>query len=317
MTVPGGKDVPVGRDRDALFGDGSACRVDDSVRAVQRPGTTALFARTVRGRFVFDTIPVLSVQVPGRAAVRPRRRLPAALSAYSLPAVSRFLLRSMHTRSGPPGPAEGRWIVSSWGHHLSKPLPVFERAGFVIGHFLGNDSVQVDSQIAAQVRDPDHSVRQFRGHAFGLFVAEGTAIFLPRPCRSRSTFSGCRIVPSPFPAAHLYQTMSRPARSSSRASDSSEWIKAIAVPRPVQGRVPEAVFHGVIVGAAHQVQLCYGTSLSVCGASSPQASQPGAACLANSSIIAPPPPRKCGDPVAGFRWLFAVASDRGVDYAVD
>lgn len=51
---PRGKDVPVGRDRDALFGDGSACRVDDSVRAVQRPGTTALFARTVRGRFVFD-----------------------------------------------------------------------------------------------------------------------------------------------------------------------------------------------------------------------------------------------------------------------
>ena len=49
-----GKNVPVGRDRDALFGDGSACRVDDSVRAVQRPGTTALFARTVRGRFVFD-----------------------------------------------------------------------------------------------------------------------------------------------------------------------------------------------------------------------------------------------------------------------
>lgn len=31
---PRGKDVSVGRDRDTLFGDGSACRVDDSVRAV-------------------------------------------------------------------------------------------------------------------------------------------------------------------------------------------------------------------------------------------------------------------------------------------
>ena len=47
-------DGPIGRDCDAFFGYGSAGRVDDTVRAVQRPFSTAYFTRTVSRRHGVD-----------------------------------------------------------------------------------------------------------------------------------------------------------------------------------------------------------------------------------------------------------------------
>jgi hypothetical protein len=45
---------------------------------------------------------------------------------------------------------------------------VFVRAAFIVGHFDFDYFFQVDSQVSAKVRDPDHRVSQFDGHAFGL-----------------------------------------------------------------------------------------------------------------------------------------------------
>lgn len=50
---------------------------------------------------------------------------------------------------------------------------MFVRAAFIVGHFDFDYFFQVDSQVSAKVRDPDHRVSQFDGHAFGLSAKEG------------------------------------------------------------------------------------------------------------------------------------------------
>jgi hypothetical protein len=54
---------------------------------------------------------------------------------------------------------------------------VLVRAAFIVGHFDFDYFFQVDSQVSAKVRDPDHRVSQFDGHAFGLSASVLAQVF--------------------------------------------------------------------------------------------------------------------------------------------